>query len=138
MVSFRKVAVFMAFTGLILVLVSVADAARHGRASSGQREITGRIGAPEMVLRGPVVSVSPNVGFLVVRMGAGKDAEDIPVEVDSKTTLSRAGKRVSLNEVKPGDRVMIRYSGSAGDVSKMVEVAPGSPARPARAGRRAM
>jgi len=138
MASFRKVAVFIACAGLMVGLVSIADAARHGRTSSGQREITGRVGAPEMILRGPVVSVDPSLGFLVMRMGAGKDAEEIPVEIDAKTTLSRAGKTVSLSEVKPGDRVMIHYAGSPGDVSKTVAVAPGSPARPTRAKKRAM
>jgi hypothetical protein len=135
MVSFRKMAVFIAFAGLMMVWVSLADASQHGKPASKQREITGRMGAPEMVLRGPVVSVDANVGFIVIRHGAGKDAEEIPVEIDAKTALTRAGKKVGLSEVKPGDRIAVHYSGQAGDVSKMVEVAPGSPAR---AGKRPM
>ena len=123
MVSFRRMAVFIALAGLMVGLVSIADASQHGRSQPAQREITGRVGAPEMVLRGPVVSVDPDVGFLVVRLGAGKDAEEIPVEIDARTTLTRAGKKVGLSEVRPGNRVMIRYAGQPGDVSKMVEVA---------------
>jgi hypothetical protein len=141
MVSFRKMAVFIALAGLMVGLVSIADAARRGRPPSGEREITGRVGKPEMVLQGPVVSVEPNVGFLVMRHGAGKEAEEIPVEIDAKTTLRRAGASASLSEVRPGDRVTIHYSGQPGDVSKTVDVAPGSAARPARrarTGKRAM
>jgi hypothetical protein len=81
-----------------------------------------------MVLRGPVVAVDSNVAFLVVREGSGKDAEEVPVEVDAKTTLTRAGKKVSLTEVKPGDRATVHYAGREGDVSKSIEIAPGSPA----------
>src|SRR5690606_19408958 len=124
--------------GLIVGLISVADASQHQGARSGQREITGRVGAPEMVLRGPVVSVSPDVGFLVMRMGSGRDAEEIPVEIDARTTLTRAGRSASITDVQPGDRVVVRYSGSPGDVSKTVEVAPGRATRPARAGQRGM
>jgi hypothetical protein len=129
-------AVFIAFAGLMVGLVSMANASQHGKPPSGQREITGRVGKLEMVLRGPVVSVEPNVGFLVIRHGTGKDAEEIPVEVDAKTTLTRAGKTVGLNEVRQGDRVLIRYMGREGDVAKMVEVTPGSPT--ARKAKRAM
>jgi hypothetical protein len=138
MVRFRKMAVFIAVAGLMVGLGSIAEASQHGKPRAGEREITGRVGKPEMVLRGPVVSVDANTGFFVVRLGAGKDAEEVPVEIDAKTTLTRAGKKVSLTEVRPGDRVMIHYSGQAGDVAKLVEVGPGSPARPARAGKRAM
>lgn len=122
MVSFRRMVVFIAFAGLMVGLISIADASQHGRPQAGQREITGRVGAPEMVLRGPVVSVEPNAGFLVVRLGTGPAMEEIPVEVDAKTSVTRAGKRVGLNEVRPGDRALIRYSGQPGDVSKTVEV----------------
>jgi hypothetical protein len=138
MVRFPRVAVLIAFAALTVGFVHAVDAVQHRKAPAGQREITGRIGAPEMVLRGPVVSVEPNVGFLVIRHGAGKDAEEIPIEIDAKTTLRRGGKSVSLSEVRRGDRVTVHYSGRPGDVSKVVEVAPGAPARAGRPSRRAM
>jgi hypothetical protein len=67
-----------------------------------------------------------------MRRGAGSAAEEIPVEVDAKTTLMRAGQRVSLDAVRPGDRVAIHYSGQPGDVTKTVDVSPGRGA-PAKA-----
>jgi hypothetical protein len=101
-----------------------------------------------MILRGPVASVDPNVGFLVLQKGSGSAAEEIPVEIDAKTTLMRAGQRVSLDAVRPGDRVTIHYSGQPGDVTKTVEVTPGKGApakamkakgaKSMRAGKRAM
>ena len=141
MVSVRNVAVFIALVGLLYGLASMGEAA-HRRTSqvrhrgAGEREITGRVGAPEMVLRGPVASVDPSTGFLVMRRGAGSAAEEIPVEVDAKTTLMRAGQRVNLDAVRPGDRVTIHYSGQPGDVAKTVDVTPGrgAPARATKAG----
>jgi hypothetical protein len=128
MLSFRKVAVFIALVGLMFGLASVANAAhtkshRMSRAESG--EMRGGPGKPEMILQGPVVSVSPATGFIVIQHGAGKNAEEIPVEVDSRTTLMKAGKKASIDEVRTGDRVKIRYSGQAGDVSKTVDVMAG-------------
>jgi hypothetical protein len=73
--------------------------------------------------------VSPNVGFIVIRHGAGAGAEEIPVEIDSKTSLMRGGQRASLDAIRPGDRVRVEYSGSPGDVSKQVQVNPGAAAR---------
>jgi hypothetical protein len=128
MVSFRKVAVFIALVGLMFGLAGVADAAHtpsHKKSRAAAPEITGRYGKPEMTLQGPVVSVSPATGFIVIRQGAGRDAEEIPVEIDNKTTLTRAGKRASIDEVRTGERVRIEYSGSPGDVSKTVEVMAG-------------
>jgi hypothetical protein len=132
MLSFRKVAVFIALAGLMFGLVSVADAAHtrshrksKARSVSEGAEMTGRRGAPEMILSGPVASVSPSTGFIVIRHGAGKNAEEIPVEIDNKTTLTRAGGRESLDQLKAGDRVRISYAGSPGDVTKTVEVTGG-------------
>jgi hypothetical protein len=129
MVSIRNVAVFIALVGLLFGLASMGEAA-HRKAQphqrgTGQREITGRLGAPEMILRGPVASVDSNVGFLVLRKGSGSAAEEIPVDVDNKTTLMRAGQRVSLDAIRPGDQVTIHYSGQPGDVTKTVDVTPG-------------
>ncbi len=150
MVSVRNVAVFIALVGLLFGLASVGEAARHKKSQphqrgTGQREMTGRVGAPEMILRGPVASVDPNVGFMVLRKGSGSAAEEIPVEIDAKTTLMRAGQRVSLDALRPGDRVTIHYSGQPGDVSKTVDVNPGKGAavkakggKRMRAGKRAM
>ena len=152
MVSVRNVAVFIALVGLLFGLAGVGEAA-HRRAQprqrgAGQREITGRVGAPEMILRGPVASVDSSTGFLVMRRGTGSAAEEIPVEVDAKTTLMRAGQRVSLDAIRPGDRVAIHYAGQPGDVTKTLDVSPGrgapakatraKGARGARAGKRAM
>jgi hypothetical protein len=130
MLSFRNVAVFIGVVGLLFGLVGVADAAhtkshRKSRAESGDREMRGGPGKPEMILQGPVTQVSPAVGFIVIRHGAGRDAEEIPVEIDSRTTLMIAGKRANIDEVKTGDRVKIRYSGQVGDVSKTVDITGG-------------
>jgi hypothetical protein len=136
MVSFRKVAVFIALVGLMFGLTGMADAA-HTKAHRAQArptgegvEMTGRRGKPEMILQGPVASVSPATGFIVIRHGAGKDAEEIPVEIDSKTNLVRAGGRGNIDEIRAGDRVRISYSGQPGDVSKTVEVMAGAGTRP--------
>jgi hypothetical protein len=129
MLSFRIVVVFIALVGLMFGLGSVADASSHQRERTRSRdpgvEITGRRGAPEMVLQGPVVSVSPATGFIVIRQGTGRNAEEIPIEIDSKTSFMRAGKRASLDEIKTGDRVKVRYSGGPGDVTKTVDVMAG-------------
>jgi hypothetical protein len=137
MVSIRNVAVFIALAGLLFGLASAGEAAHRRKSQphqrgTGQREMTGHVGAPEMILRGPVASVDPNVGFLVMQKGSGSAAEEIPIDVDYKTTLMRAGQRVSLDAVRPGDRVTIRYSGQPGDVTKTVDVTPGKGA-PAKA-----
>jgi hypothetical protein len=139
MVSFRNIAVFTAVVGMMCGLVSVANAAHtpsHRRSTSQSAEITGRHGKPEMILSGPVLSVSPTTGFIVIRHGAGKTAEEIPVEIDNKTTLSRGGSRVGLDQIREGDRVRISYGGSAGDVEKTVEVTGGPTTRSGRGARR--
>jgi hypothetical protein len=135
MLSFRNVVVFIAVVGLILGLAGLADAAhtkshRMSRADDG--EMRGGPGKPEMILQGPVLAVDPRVGFLVMRYGAGKDAEEIPIEIDSRTSLMRGGKRVSVDEVKVGDRVKVSYSGQPGDVSKTVDVMTGPSPRARR------
>jgi hypothetical protein len=138
MLSFRKVAVFIALVGLMFGLVAVADAAHtkshrsQAKARSDAVEMTGRRGKPEMILTGPVASVSPASGFIVIRHGAGKNAEEIPVEIDNKTTLARGGSRMSPDQLKAGDRVRISYTGSPGDVSKAIEVMGGPSTRAGR------
>jgi len=129
MLSFRNTAVFIAVVGLMCGLVSVVNAAHtpsHRRSTSQSAEITGRRGAPEMILTGPVLSVSPTTGFIVIRHGTGKDAEEVPVEIDGRTTVTRGGSSVGVDQIQEGDRVRIRYSGSPGDVTKTVEVTGGS------------
>lgn len=135
MVYFRNIAVFTACAALILGFVGVAGAAHTKSHRSQSTEMTGGHGKPEMILTGPVASVSPATGFLVINHGAGKTAEEIPVEIDSRTTLTRGGSRVSLDEVKAGDRVRVRYSGSPGDVTKTVEVIGGPSMRSGKASR---
>jgi hypothetical protein len=132
MVYFRNFAVFTACAALMLAFVSVADAASTSSRRGRSTEITGRQGNAEMILNGPVVSVSPATGFLVMRHGSGQSAEEIPVEIDSRTTLTRGGSRVSIDEVKVGDRLRVRYSGSPGDVTKTVEVVSGPSMRSGR------
>jgi hypothetical protein len=130
MVSVRNVAGLIALVGLVLGLAAVADASQHRKsAGRGEREVTGRVGKPEMVLQGTVTSVNPSVGFIVLRHGSGAGAEEIPVEIDSKTALMRGGQRASVDTLKAGDRVKVMYSGSPGDVSKRVEVGPGTAMR---------
>jgi hypothetical protein len=138
MASFRKVAVFIGVVGLLLSVVGVADAAHtpaHKRATttteSGEpTRLPGRgPGKPEMILQGPVLSVSPATGFVVMRHGGGKDAEEIPIDVSQQTTLTRGGKRIGIDEVRVGDRIRVSYAGQPGDVSKTVEVMGGPAAR---------
>jgi hypothetical protein len=135
MANLRNVAVYLACAGLmcgVAGLADVAHAASHRQTRGQGTEITGRQGKPEMILSGPVASVSPGTGFIVIRHGAGKTAEEIPVEIDSKTTLTRGGSRVGIDEVRVGDRVRVSYSGSPGDVMKTVEVMGGPSMRSGR------
>ena len=136
MVSIRKVVVHLAFMGLVVGVAHVSGAAQPQKAQPRQPEMTGRMGNPEMILRGPVIAVNAAAGFIVVRHGAGKEAEEIPVEVDSKTSLTRGGQRATVDAVKPGDSATVHYSGSPGNVAKMVAVTPGKgapAAKPAKA-----
>ena len=133
MVSFRKVAVFISVVGLLFGVASMVDAAHtkaHKSSSAESGEMRGGPGKPEMILQGPVLAVSPGTGFIVMRHGAGKDPEEIPIDLDQKTTLTRGGKKISLDEVKVGDRIRVSYTGQPGEVSKMVEVMGGPSMRP--------
>jgi hypothetical protein len=133
MVSFRKVAVFISVVGLLFGVASIVDAAHtkaHRRSSAESGEMRGGPGKPEMILQGPVLSVSPAAGFIVMRHGAGKDPEELPVDIDYKTTLMRGGKKISIDEVKVGDRIRVSYTGQPGEVSKMVDVMGGPSMRP--------
>ena len=137
MLSFRKVAVFIALVGLMFGLVGVANAAhtrshRRSAAGAGEVEMTGRRGAPEMILTGPIASVSPASGFIIIRHGAGKNAEEIPVEIDNKVNITRGGSRLSADQLQAGERVRISYTGTPGDVSKTIEVLGGPGARAGR------
>src|SRR4029453_16356598 len=121
MVSFRKVAVFISVVGLLIGMASMVDAAHtraHRKASAESGEMRGGPGKPEMILQGPVLSVSPAAGFIVMRHGAGKDPEELPVDIDYKTTLMRGGRRISVDEVKVGDRIKGSYAGKPGDGGK--------------------
>lgn len=142
MLNIRKVAVFMALVGFMLGLAAVADAAHsraHRRAASAESGEPDRLpgrgpGAPEMILQGPVVSVSPASGFIVLQHGTGKNAEEIPVEVDNKTNITRAGRKLTIDEIKVGDRVKISYTGQAAAVSKTVDVTGGPAMRSRKRG----
>lgn len=94
--------------------------------------MTGRRGAPEMILTGPIASVSPASGFIIIRHGAGKNAEEIPVEIDNKVSITRGGSRLSPDQLQAGERVRISYTGTPGDVSKTIEVLGGPGARAGR------
>jgi len=128
MVSFRKVAVFIGVVGLLFGVTSIVDAAHtkaHKKSSAGSEEMGRGPGKPEMILQGPVLAVSPAAGFIVMRHGAGKDAEELPVDIDYKATVKRGGKTISLDEVKVGDRIKVSYTGQPGEVSKTVDVLGG-------------
>jgi len=131
MVSFRNVAIFIGVVSLMLGVASVVDAAHtpaHRESRAEAVEMRGGRGAPEMILQGSVLSVDPRSGFIVIRQGTRRDAEEIPVEIDSKTRLMRGGRSADIDDIREGDRVRIRYSGQVGDVSKMVDVIGGSAA----------
>jgi len=128
MVSFRKVAVFIGVVGLLFGVTSIVDAAHtkaHKKSSAESGEMGRGPGKPEMILQGPVLAVSPAAGFIVMRHGAGQDAEELPVDIDYKTTLKRGGKTINVDEVKVGDRIKVSYTGQPGDVGKMVDVMGG-------------
>jgi hypothetical protein len=132
MVRFRKVAVFMGVVALMFGVASIVDAAHtkaHRSASAEPEEMRGGPGKPEMILQGPVLSVSPATGFIVIRHGAGRDPEEIPIEIDRKTTLMRGGRSANIDDIKVGDRVKVRYSGQVGDVSKTIDVMTGPSTR---------
>jgi hypothetical protein len=138
MVSFRKVAVFISVVGLLFGVVGIVDAAHtksHAKTQASAQSKADEMnptrlpgqgpGKPEMILQGPVMAVSPATGFIVMRHGAGKDPEEIPIDLDQKTTLTRGGKKISIDEVKVGDRIRVSYTGQPGEVSKTVEVMGG-------------
>ena len=132
MVSFRNIAVFIGVVGLLFGVASVVDAAHtraHRRASAEPGEMRGGPGKPEMILQGPVLSVSPGTGFIVIRHSAGRDAEEIPIEIDRRTTLMRGRRSANIDDIRVGDRVRVRYSGQVGDVSKTVDVMTGAGTR---------
>jgi hypothetical protein len=143
MASFRKVAVFIGVVGLLFGLASLADAAHtpaHKRAqaeSSDPERLPGRgPGKPEMILQGPVLAVSPESGFVVMRHGGGKDAEELPINVDYRTSVMRGGKKISLDEIRVGDRIRVSYTGQAGEVGKTVDVTGGPSMRAGSKARR--
>jgi hypothetical protein len=131
MVSFRNIAVFIGIVGMMFGLASMVDAAQRApkRASTEPEEMRGGPGKPEMILQGPVLSVSPGTGFIVIRHGAGRDTEEIPIEIDRQTTLMRGGRSANVDDIRVGDRVRVRYSGQLGDVSKTVDVMTGAGTR---------
>jgi hypothetical protein len=134
MVRFWTVAVFIGVVGLMVGLTGMVDAA-HTPAHKGSAGDPGEMGRgpgkPEMILQGQVLAVSPAAGFVVMRHGGGKDAEELPVDVSHQTTLTRGGKTIGIDEVKVGDRIRVNYYGQPGDVSKKVEVLGGPSMRPA-------
>jgi hypothetical protein len=137
MASFRKVAVFIGVVGFLVGVAGMVDAAHtpaHKKAQAGSAQagsaepdrLPGRgPGAPEMILQGPITAVNPESGFIVMRHGGGKDAEEIPIDVDYKTSLMRGGRKISIDEVRVGDRVRVSYTGQPGDVGKTVDVTGG-------------
>jgi len=128
MVSFRKVAVFIGVVGLLFGVTSIVNAAHtkaHKKSSAESGEMGRGPGKPEMILQGPVLAVSPAAGFIVMRYGAGKDPEELPVDVDYKTTVTRGGRTISLDEIKVGDRIKVSYTGQPGEVGKTVDVMGG-------------
>jgi len=138
MVSFRKVAVFIGVVGLSWGITSIVDAAHtksHAKTRASAQSQADPMnpsrlpgqgpGKPEMILQGPVLAVSPAAGFIVMRQGARQDAEELPINIDSKTTVTRGGKTVNLDEIKVGDRIRVSYTGQPGEVSKMVDIMGG-------------
>jgi hypothetical protein len=143
MASFRKVAVFIGVVGLLFGVAGMVDAAHtkaHRSAQAGSADperLPGRgPGAPEMILQGPVLAVSPETGFVVMRHGAGKNAEEIPIDFDQKTTVMRGGKSIGIDDVRVGDRIRVSYNGQPGEVSKTVEVTGGPSMRAGSKARR--
>jgi hypothetical protein len=139
MVSCRKVAVFLGVVGLLFGVASLVDAAHtkaHRRSAAESGELRRGPGAPEMILTGPVTSVNPATGFIVMNYGAGKNAEEIPIDFDYKTNLTRGGRRIGIEDVKVGDRIRVSYTGQPGDVSKTVDVIGGPGARAGASRRR--
>src|SRR5919108_1841784 len=107
MVSCRKVAVFLGVVGLLFGVASIVDAPHtkaHRRSAAESGELRRGPGAPEMILTGPVTSVNPATGFIVMNYGAGKNAEEIPIDFDYKTSLTRGGRRIGIEDVEAGDR----------------------------------
>ncbi len=136
--SFQKVAVFIGVVGLLFGAASLADAAHtksHAKTQAAAQSKDDPMnptrlpgqgpGKPEMILQGPVLAVSPAAGFIVMRHGTGKDPEELPINIDSRTTLTRGGKTISLDEIKVGDRIRVSYTGQPGEVSKMVDIMGG-------------
>lgn len=74
-------------------------------------------------LVGTVIAVVPASRTLVVDVLLGKEVLRVGAEVTDKTKLTAAGKAVSLDRLKPGDRVRIEFRRVAtGDEAISVEV----------------
>ncbi|MEK6716754.1 MAG: hypothetical protein AABZ16_04610 [candidate division NC10 bacterium] len=73
-------------------------------------------------LVGTVIAVVPASRTLVVDVPLGKEVLRVGAEVTDKTKLTAAGKAVSLDRLKPGDRVRIEFRRVAtGDEAISVE-----------------
>lgn len=76
---------------------------------------------------GTIVAVVPASRTLVVDIPLRKDVLRVGAEVTGKTKIEAAGKRTSLESLKPGDRVRINFRRTAaGDEAVSVEVLGGS------------
>jgi hypothetical protein len=76
-------------------------------------------------LVGTVIAVVPASRTLVVDVPLGKEVLRVGAEVTDKTKLTAAGKAVSLDRLKAGDRVRINFRRVAtGDEAISVEVLP--------------
>ena len=73
-------------------------------------------------LRGTVLAVKPDVGYLDVLTGVGLALRVVHIRAVPETHVAAAGAAVSLPEIKPGDIVRVEYRVTTqGNVAEKIE-----------------
>ncbi len=91
---------------------STSSKAMQQQNSREAKEEKGEKGAAhDRVVRGPVTAVdaSANPNTLVMQTGSGKQAMTVGVDVPSTTNIMKGKTKISLSDIKVGDRVALRY-----------------------------
>lgn len=115
--------------GLPLAPASAGEAEKKADAPAETKAAPEKPAAAEKPagLVGTVIAAVPASRTLVVDVPLGKEVLRVAAEVTDKTKLTAAGKAVSLDRLKAGDRVRIEFRRVAtGDEAIAVEVLRGA------------
>ncbi len=97
---------------------------REAKEEKGEKEA-----AHDRVVRGPVTAVdaSANPNTLVMQAGSGKQAMTVGVDVPSDTKIMKGKTKISLSDIKVGDRIALRYDRTNdGLVAEQIRILPAS------------